>query len=305
LSGSGWHTISKSRAQKLPLGGFFPLSDQSIPDESILPKPNPMNPSTLRCMVVGMLVCAKLTIVGSGTTIRTDSGFTTNILPAMDDGSSGPVSLGFDANFFGTTYSSLSVNNNGYVSFGEALSTFTPFNILPSSSPVIAPFLADVDTTYSSSVTYGTSMIDGRMAFGVNWVDVGKYSALNYSPLNSFQLVLIDRSDIGVGDFDIEFNYGSINWDTGDGSLGLSARVGWSNGSTASYELDGSGVSGAFIDGGQDSLLTGAPVLFSIRNGGLPRLPDSPKVPDSGSSVLLLGAALLGFEGARRQLAKV
>jgi len=40
-------------------------------------------------------------------------GFNSSTLPANDDGSTGLVSIGFSANFFGTTYTSLYVNNNG------------------------------------------------------------------------------------------------------------------------------------------------------------------------------------------------
>ena len=50
----------------------------------------------------------------------------------------------------------------------------------------------------------------------MNWVNVGVYSEL---PIyNTFQLVMIDRSDIATGDFDFEFNYTDINWETGQAS---------------------------------------------------------------------------------------
>jgi hypothetical protein len=71
---------------------------------------------------------------------------------------------------------------------------------------------------------------------GVNWIGFG-YFPQAVDKLNSFQLIITDRSDIGVSDFDFEFNYHQIQWETGDasgGSDGLggsSARAGWSNGS--------------------------------------------------------------------------
>ena len=55
--------------------------------------------------------------------------------------------------------------------------------------------------------------------------------------LASFQVIVIDRSDLGAGDFDVEFNYARIPWETGDASGGIgglgrrTASVGWSNGS--------------------------------------------------------------------------
>ncbi len=112
-------------------------------------------------------------------------------------------------------------------------------------------------------MTYGQDTIDGRKAFGANFVNVG-YFDIHDGKLNSFQLILIDRSDIRAGDFDIEFNYGRIVWETGDASGGSNgfggtpASVGWSNGSGlkgTSYELEGSLVSGALLDTGAFSLV--------------------------------------------------
>lgn len=78
--------------------------------------------------------------------------------------------------------------------------------------------------------------------------------------------MLIDRSDIAAGDFDIEFNYNSIQWETGQASGGsvvcqggASARVGFSNGSGIPgtfFELPGSGVPGSFLDSNPSTGLT-------------------------------------------------
>lgn len=72
--------------------------------------------------------------------------------------------------------------------------------------------------------------------------------------LDTFQVVLIDRSDIGIGDFDMEFNYAQVQWETGDasgGSDGLggsSARVGYASVNGSAFEMTGSGVPGSFLD---------------------------------------------------------
>lgn len=65
-------------------------------------------------------------------------------------------------------------------------------------------------------------------------------------------------SDIGAGDFDIEFDYGNIAWDSGQASGGdanclggTAARAGYASGSgeTGSYfEISGSGANDAFLD---------------------------------------------------------
>ena len=183
-------------------------------------------------------------------------GFNANTLPGNDDGSTGAVPLGFTVNFFGHNYSSLYVKNNGNVTFDSPLSEFTPFDLSSTGHVIIAPFFADVDTRLGNVLTYGTGTVDGHPAFGVTWPGVG-YFAEHTDKLNAFQMVLIDRSDFAPGDFDIEFNYGQIQWETGDASSGVngfggsSARVGFSNGTGQPgtfFELPGSAVNGAFLD---------------------------------------------------------
>ena len=104
------------------------------------------------------------------------------------------------------------------MTFGSSLSSWTPEALIDEAEgyelDIIAPFWADVDTrsTNSGVTTYGTNTVDGRVAFGVSWINVGYYSS-NYDKLNSFQLVLIDRSDRTNGDFDLEFNYARIQWE--------------------------------------------------------------------------------------------
>ena len=109
-------------------------------------------------------------------------------------------------------------------------------------------------------VTFGTGTVDGRSAFGVTWPGVhcavGSQSSLG-PPLNHFQVLLIDRSDVAAGDFDIEFNYDQIGWEAGgapgsggdaDCLGGNTARAGFANGSGIFDELAGSGVVGGFLD---------------------------------------------------------
>ena len=167
-------------------------------------------------------------------------GFDAYTMGANDDLSSNLVFMGFPVDFFGNIYDSLYVNNNGNITFDAPLFNFTPFGLTGNiGTAIIAPFFADVDTRAAGSdvVTwaYGTGMVDGHDAFGVNWVNVGYFFA-HADKVNSFQLVIIDRSDRNPGDFDMEFNYGQILWETGDASGGIdgfggeSARVGYSNG---------------------------------------------------------------------------
>lgn len=111
---------------------------------------------------------------GSGGCATRDlTGFTTNTLPANDDDSTGLVNLGFTIDFGGKSYSSLYVNNNGNVTFGAPMSTYTPESLVNVGQPIIAPFWADVDTRGDGNlVSYGTDTVDGHAAFGVDWFNV-------------------------------------------------------------------------------------------------------------------------------------
>ncbi len=191
--------------------------------------------------------------------IRNLAGFSTSSLGPADDESSAAVPIGFSVNFLGSVFTTVFVNNNGSITFDQALDAFTPAELSSLSRQIIAPFFADVDTEGlgSGTVTFGNDVVNGRPAFGVNYINVGYYDT-NTSPLNSFQVVLIDRSDTGAGNFDIEFNYGSILWESGDLSGGVgglggdAARAGFSNGSGQPgtfFEIPGSGVSSAYLDG--------------------------------------------------------
>lgn len=212
------------------------------------------------------------------------AGFNDNILPANDDGSSGVVALPFTLNFFGNNYGALFVNNNGNVTFDAPMRTFTPFDLITTNRVIIAPFFADVDTRKGNVVTYGTGLIGGQLTFGVNWINVGCYSQRTHV-LNAFQLLLIDRSDINTGDFDILFNNAQTQWETGQASGGdsnclggASARVGYSNGTTSSFELPGSGINGAFLDSNLDTGLihnsrnsfVDGRYVFEVRSGVAP-----------------------------------
>lgn len=234
---------------------------------------------TVTATAAGVSRSATLTVMGTTSLgpIELDSGCQAVTLPANDDRSSAPVSLPFPVNFFGTTYAYLFVNNNGNVTFNRALSAYTPFEITAHTPPIIAPFLADVDTRGAGSspvqYSYGAINLGGRRAFCVNWLNVGYYSG-HADKLNSFQLLLVERGDSAPGDFDIIMNYGKVQWETGDasgGSQGLggtSAGAGFSAGNgnaNAFYQFPGSLQNGAFLD---SNLLTG--LTRTSRNSLIP-----------------------------------
>ncbi|MDT4922480.1 MAG: mucin9, partial [Pseudonocardiales bacterium] len=236
----------------------------------------------LRAVVVGSLVAGTLaTVVGAASpaqaigpnAIRTFSN--TSTLASTDDGATAKVPLGFSLNFYGTTYSQVIVNENGALTFDRAANAnFLNGPLTVFGTKIIAPFSADLDTRPlgSNLVTYGTGTVNGRPSFAATWPGVGCYvnaTTTNNSVLNYLQVVLIDRSDTGVGNFDIEFNYDQIKWDTAaedntpsagnsqcvGGTNVWAPRAGYSNGVAADTELTGSGITGTFLDGGVNSLV--------------------------------------------------
>jgi hypothetical protein len=124
---------------------------------------------------------------------------------------------------------------------------------------------------------------------------------------------MTDRSDIAAGDFDFEFNYDSITWETGGASGGTnglggnSARAGWSNGSTADFELAGSAVNGALLNSGPFALTRGSlnsnvagRYIFNVRNGAV--VPPGGTVP-APATLLLVGLGLLAAATVSRRKA--
>lgn len=257
---------------------------------------------------VFLLVCSLATTgLAQAGAIRNMDLFTSNTLAANDDQSTSSVDLGFNIDFFGLKTSSLFVNNNGNVTFDQVMETYTPFGLNNTQRQLLAPFFADVDTRHSNSgkVQFGQNIIDGRNVFGVNWFDVGYYNT-RADKLNQFQLIITDRSDIIAGDFDFEFNYNQITWETGsasasggvDGLGGNSARVGWSNGDLKSFELSGSAVNGALLDTGANALVRGSlnsdvagRYVFNVRNGQV--VPPSPVSAPGSLLLLAMGVAAL------------
>ncbi|TPG19076.1 HYR domain-containing protein [Pedococcus bigeumensis] len=230
--------------------------------------------------------CAQATSVSAGAVIN-DQACTATSLSPNDDGSTGAVDLPFAINYFGTTYTYLFVNNNGNVTFNQPMSTFTPFTLTANVPPIIAPFFADIDTRGTGSAPvrygYGTTTYNGRAAFCVDWVNVGYYSGHD-DKLVSAQLLLVDRSDLAPGDFDMVFNYGHIQWETGDASGGFGgfggtpAGVGYSAGNGQAdgfFQLEGSMQSGQLVDGGPHALVSHSNLglnsdghyLFKVRGG--------------------------------------
>lgn len=129
--------------------------------------------------------------------IRIDSGDAWDD-PVSSSVISGPISLGFDFNLYGTTISELVINPNGSVSAGDA---------------VIAPFLDADNATSSYSYSRTVAPLGSGIlnAFRIEW---GNPFSGTEPPGNVFQLALFELES---GQFAMEFNYGKI-YDGSDAS---------------------------------------------------------------------------------------
>ena len=128
------------------------------------------------------------------------------------DSSSGPVDLGFSANFFGPTpYNQVYVNENGNVTFTAPNPSNDPSAFVPGTDgPMIAPFFTDIQVNPdgSNAVEFGQAIVDGKQAFVVNWPSVG----FSGGGSAGFQLVLTQEPNGSTG---VEFNYGSVTGGAG------------------------------------------------------------------------------------------
>jgi hypothetical protein len=245
-------------------------------------------------------------IVGSGAIVD-DPGCRANTFgrrvtddyAGMFDDSFNFAPLGFGIDFFGRQYDSAYVDVDGAVDFSRPMGV-DPLDLSQTTDAIVAPFLAGTGETLplSDLIHYGRVTYAGRPAFCVDWGGSGVPYQLfattsderwyeTPDKLNSLQLLLVDRSDTGPGNFDIIFNYAQIQWEAAraaqsqDGLGGPSALAGFTNGDPVSprtFELPGSGVPGSFLDSNH---LTGlvynsreswqpGRYVFPVRNGQAP-----------------------------------
>lgn len=150
------------------------------------------------------------------------------------------LDLGFNVTFFGQTYNSLFINNNGSVSFGSGISAYVPTGVTGVSAPIISLFFGDVDTRNSNSGVVHYNLQQDQLV--VTWDQVGYYDT-NALPTNSFQLVLRGDDYVPVaGEGLIGFFYQTMGWEATDTSQ--TAAVGFGNGSGDGQTIEGSLTSG-------------------------------------------------------------
>ncbi|XP_066302807.1 sushi, nidogen and EGF-like domain-containing protein 1 [Branchiostoma lanceolatum] len=187
---------------------------------------------------------------------------------AADDGTSGALSLSTPFPFFGTNFNELYVNTNGDISFGGAVTGFTPTPFPVTGNRVIAAYFTDVKTSNGGRSGYiyrrettdaailARATTDIQTAFPAKfgdfvatwlyiatWHEVGLYGASGdgQNLRNTFQLVLISDGckSFTLFNYDkIQFLQGSTNGGSGVTGTGPNpAQVGVNGGDGIHYTL--------------------------------------------------------------------
>ncbi len=237
--------------------------------------------------------------------ILVPSGYNSNAVPRADDTANQVVGLPFTMNWNGANYNQIYINMNGNCTFGNGFTGYNPTTSLSAlGQNIMAPFWADVDTrntamgqvTYSDITAGNVPQVDGHDAFFVNWINVGRYNytTAGNTQTNSFQLVIVDRSDTGAGNFDFMFNYDAVTWDMATASSSMRARVGWGRSDGSAFELPGSGTAQGSASALLDSSASATSLIqnfindedqlgryvWEVRAGVAPNIPPSISVVD-------------------------
>jgi hypothetical protein len=209
--------------------------------------------------------------------VQLDSTFIQAMLP-NDDFYSNLISLPFTFDFYGNTYNSLYINNNGNISFLAQYPTFTANPFPDAQYNMIAPFWGDVDTR-DSTMMGSNGDVWYKMtpnALVVVWDNVGYYN-VHGDKRNTFQLVISDGTDplIPTGN-NVSFCYADMEWTTGDASGGFGgyggvpATVGVNYGNGVDYfqvgrfDQPGTGFDGPYNNSDQIDFLDNMEMYFNV-----------------------------------------
>jgi len=165
-------------------------------------------------------------------------------------------------NFYGTSYTDIFLNSNGTISFVNPFTDYESSDLSAESTPMLAPFFADVDITAGGEIYWDVNPISG--AITITWLDVAPYEGTG---TNSFQVVLTDS---GGGDFSVEYIYEDINWS--GGGIDDDADVGVTDGGLNDTLFEGSGNAAELLNYETNDFLGGDPlgtVTFEFSDGVL------------------------------------
>ena len=186
------------------------------------------------------------------------------------------VPIPFDFCFYGTTYNSFIINNNGIITFDAQYTPFTS-NAFPDATipAMIAPFWGDVDTGEPAN-PLGQVRFDVYPEYAVvSWDTVAVFNQ-QANLRNTFQVIISNgTSPVLPAGSNIAFIYGDMQWTTGDASQGNNgfggtpATVGVNRGDGIDYiqlgrfDAEGTNYDGPFGANDQVSFLDNTIFFFN------------------------------------------
>ncbi len=177
----------------------------------------------------------------SGNYIPHDGTFTA--VPRNDDGSFGPINLGWTFSFCGDSFTQVWINTNGNLTFTGPLAQFSA-NGFPFGTPMVAAFWSDIDTRNLACGQIWYKLTPNYLI--ASWDNTGYYNQ-QCDKTVSFNLVISDGTlagGLGVGNT-IGFRYGDMQFTTGSASGGVNgfggvpATVGFNSGNNTNFEQIG------------------------------------------------------------------
>lgn len=252
--------------------------------------------STMKLKIAKLIGVAALGLVSLQAQAQLYTNSVGSLLPGYvqnDDATFAAVNLGFNVNFFGTSYSNIFINNNGNATFGASTGSFSPAPLnAQNTQPMIAPFWTDLESR-SGGATSGVYVTQTAHQLVATWQDMGYFPG-NYSGRVTFQLVLNDpNAPLAAGEGVIGFFFGNMT----SGTDGHNVTAGFGDGLTAINPGEISYFSGT--SSAASTALNQTHVWFNL-DGGTPTT--VPGIPEPETYALMaFGLALTGWAVRRRR----
>ncbi|MFD0917277.1 tandem-95 repeat protein, partial [Pseudahrensia aquimaris] len=166
-----------------------------------------------------------------GTYSATGGGFTdisgSGTATGLGDEANATAPIGFDFEFYGQNYSSLFINDNGFITFGGSATAWNNTALTSGTvlggNPTIAVLWDDFNPAAVGEVYYETSGAVGSRTFTAQWDDVAIFGSAATDG-GSFQIVLNEA------DGSINFFYNDVDFDGTNNDQGASATIGVQDG---------------------------------------------------------------------------
>jgi|GEM_PF-2816307 len=171
-------------------------------------------------------IAGTYTSIAGGTKAALQAVNPGGIFSATNQGFQNGVPIGFSFVYNNTTYTTVNISTNGYLTLGEGfgISTLAKYyqndlsngpSTFTNARPVIAPLWDNMDVQNDSNLTYTTTGTAPNRVFTVQWQNVF-WDYLNFNPTISFQVKFYEGTNV------IDFVYKTIGTFVGTYSGGAS-----------------------------------------------------------------------------------